>query len=242
MLIFPAIDLYGGKVVRLIKGDYNQMTVYSDKPVDVAKGFVSAGIKQIHLVDLEGAKTGLTPNFELISRIKKETRAFCQCGGGIRDDKVVEKYLDAGIDRVILGTAAVENQDFLKRTVAKHGPKIAVSVDVENQIVKTRGWLNGSGLNIFDFLKTLEDAGVECIVCTDISKDGLLAGANSSLYRKCMETSKIRIIASGGVSSLEDIRQLKANGLYGAIIGKAYYAGKVDLSECRALAENGDAL
>ena len=240
MLIFPAIDLYEGKAVRLVKGDYNRMTVYSDDPVGVAKAFSMSGSSHIHMVDLEGAKTGSTPNFNIISKVKKETGMFCECGGGIRSAEVVCKYLDSGIDRVILGTAAVENPDFLNEMVAKHGSKIAVSVDVENNIVRTRGWQSGSGLNIFDFLKTLESVGVECIVCTDISRDGMLQGANSNLYEECMRISKIRIIASGGVSGIDDIRNLKSKGLHAAIIGKAYYEGKVDLPECICIAEQED--
>lgn len=231
MKIFPAIDLYGGKAVRLFKGDYSKMTVYSENPLEVARDFEQKGAEFIHLVDLEGAKDGTTPNFETIKSIAENTRLFTEIGGGIRSMETVEKYLGAGVDRVILGTAAVENQDFLKAAVNKYGEKIAVGVDIKDGFVAVKGWTEASGYSCFDFCEKMRETGVKTLICTDISKDGAMQGTNRELYRELAEKFDIDIVASGGVSTLDDIKALKKLGLYGAIIGKAYYIGAIDLKE-----------
>ena len=231
MNIFPAIDLYSGKAVRLFKGDYSKMTVYSENPLEVARDFEQKGAEFIHLVDLEGAKDGTTPNFETVKSIAENTRLFTEIGGGIRSMETVEKYLGAGVDRVILGTAAVENQDFLKAAVNKYGEKIAVGVDIKDGFVAVKGWTEASSYSCFDFCEKMRETGVKTLICTDISKDGAMQGTNRELYRELAEKFDIDIVASGGVSTLDDIKALKKLGLYGAIIGKAYYIGAIDLKE-----------
>lgn len=231
MKIFPAIDLYSGKAVRLFKGDYSKMTVYSENPLEVARDFEQKGAEFIHLVDLEGAKDGTTPNFETVKSIAENTRLFTEIGGGIRSMETVEKYLGAGVDRVILGTAAVENQDFLKAAVNKYGEKIAVGVDIKDGFVAVKGWTEASSYSCSDFCEKMRETGVKTLICTDISKDGAMQGTNRELYRELAEKFDIDIVASGGVSTLDDIKALKKLGLYGAIIGKAYYIGAIDLKE-----------
>lgn len=231
MKIFPAIDLYSGKAVRLFKGDYSKMTVYSENPLEVARDFEQKGAEFIHLVDLEGAKDGTTPNFETVKSIAENTRLFTEIGGGIRGMETVEKYLGAGVDRVILGTAAVENQDFLNAAVNKYGDKIAVGVDIKDGFVAVKGWTEASSYSCFDFCEKMRETGVKTLICTDISKDGAMQGTNRELYRELAEKFDIDIVASGGVSTLDDIKALKKLGLYGAIIGKAYYIGAIDLKE-----------
>lgn len=237
MLIFPAIDIYRGQVVRLIKGDYTQMTVYNNNPVKVAEEFIKKGVKNIHIVDLEGARDGEMPNFDIIKSIKDTTGVFCQVGGGIRDEKAVDKYISSGFDRVILGTAAIENDEFLRAMVAKYKDKIAVSIDILDNYVRTRGWQNSTNINVFEFFEHMQECGVKCAVCTDISKDGLLKGVNRELYKKCSQLYSIDIIASGGITNIDDIAYLKSENLYGAVIGKAYYDGKIDLSQSIRIAE-----
>lgn len=235
MLIFPAIDLLQGQAVRLYKGDYAQKTVYSDDPVSVAMNFKAAGAGQIHLVDLEGAKSGDTPNLELICRIKQETGLFCEVGGGIRNLRTMERYLSAGIDRVILGTAAVTEEGLVEAAVARFGEKIALGVDLKDGMVAIRGWTSKTDLDAFSFCEKMQKAGVKTMICTDISRDGAMQGTNRELYRQLSERFSMQIIASGGVSSLEDIQALRRLNLYGAIIGKAYYTGAIDLA--RAIEE-----
>lgn len=230
MKIFPAIDLYEKKAVRLYKGDYNEMTVYSCNPREIAENFRSLGAEFMHVVDLEGAKTGETPNFEVIKELLK-AGLFTEVGGGIRNTETVKKYLDAGVNRVILGTAAVENREFLSEAVKKYGDKIAVGVDIKDGYVAIRGWTEKSAFTATDFMKELESIGVKTVICTDISKDGAMKGTNHELYKTLMKETGIDIIASGGVSSLEDIKLLRENNLYGAIIGKAYYTGAIDLKK-----------
>ena len=237
MIIFPAIDLYEGKAVRLYKGDYAQKTVYSENPVSVAKDFVSCGATHIHIVDLEGAKTGETPNFDLILKIKSESGLFAEVGGGIRDENTVEKYLSAGIDRVILGTAAVKDKDFVKRVVNRYGDKIAVGIDIKDGYVAIKGWTENSGIRAFDFCSEMVDIGVKTVICTDISKDGAMKGANAELYKELSAKFPIDFIASGGVSAIKDVETLKGIGLYGAIIGKAYYTGDIDLKKAIEIAK-----
>jgi len=223
MLIYPAIDLYGGKAVRLYKGDYAQMTVYNDNPVAVAMDFAAAGATRIHLVDLEGAKSGTTPNFETVKAIKEATGLFCEIGGGIRSMETIDRYLSAGIDRVILGTAAVTEKGFVEAAVAKYGEKIAVGIDIKDGFVAIKGWTEKSEENAFDFTEKMQNIGVKTMICTDISRDGAMQGTNLALYQKMQSELKMQIVASGGVSTLSDVANLNSYGLYGAIIGKAYY-------------------
>lgn len=237
MVIYPAIDLYEGKAVRLYKGDYQQMTVYSEKPVEVSREFARKGATHIHLVDLEGAKTGDTPNFEVVQNIKAATGLFCEIGGGIRSMEVIRRYMDAGIDRVILGTAAVTDPEFLQEAVAQYGKRIAVGVDIRDGYVAIKGWTEKSELEAFAFCEKMEQLGVSALICTDISKDGAMQGANHDLYQQLSAKFTMDIIASGGVSSLEDIRGLANMKIHGAIIGKAYYTGAIELSEAIEVAK-----
>jgi len=236
MIIYPAIDLYDGKAVRLFKGDYAQMTVYSENPVEVAKDFAAKGASHIHLVDLEGAKNGRTPNFETVCAIKKATGLFCEIGGGVRSMEVIARYLDAGIDRVILGTAAVTEPGFVETAVKAYGEHIAVGIDIRDGFVAIKGWTEKSDLEAFAFCGRMEQLGVKTLICTDISKDGAMQGANHKLYTELSQRFGMQIIASGGVSSLEDVKRLTALGIHGAIIGKAYYTGAVDLAEAIGVA------
>lgn len=229
MLIYPAIDLYGGKAVRLFKGDYAQMTVYSDNPPDVAKAFKAAGATHIHLVDLEGAKIGSPANLEVIGRIIKETGLFAEVGGGIRTMETIDAYLSIGVSRVILGTAAVTDPDFLEAALQKYGDKIAVGVDLKDGFVAIKGWTEKSALTAEDFFERMQTLGVKTVICTDISRDGAMKGTNRALYRSLSQRYAIDLIASGGVSSMEDVEALAQMNLHGAIIGKAYYIGAIDL-------------
>ena len=231
MLIFPAIDLYDGKAVRLYKGDYAQMTVYSENPPEIAETFCQQGADCLHLVDLEGAKTGETPNLDTIKRIRAAAPLFIEVGGGVRSMAVVERYLEAGIDRVILGTAAVTDPVFLREAVETYREKIAVGVDIRDGKVAIKGWTEKSALDAFDFCRELQSLGVQTVICTDISRDGAMQGTNRALYGELSKTFSLNIVASGGVSSIDDIKALRALDLYGAIIGKAYYTGAVDLKE-----------
>ena len=229
MIIFPAIDLYDGKAVRLYKGDYAQMTVYSEHPIEVARAFEAAGATHIHMVDLEGARDGTTPNLSIVSDVAHQTSLFVEIGGGIRDMATVKAYLDAGVSRVILGTAAVNNEAFLREAVKTYGERIAVGADVKDGYIAIKGWLEQSAITLEDFLRRMESIGVKTVICTDISKDGAMRGTNLSLYKQLSEAFGLDIVASGGVSSLEDVEALTRMGLYGAIIGKAYYTGAIDL-------------
>lgn len=231
MLIFPAIDIVGGKAVRLYKGDYAQMTVYSDSPVSVAKDFEDAGATWVHLVDLEGAKSGETPNLDTICKIVADTNLNVEVGGGIRNLQTVSKYLENGVSRVILGTAAVKDPGFLKQALSLYGEKIAVGVDLKDGMVAIKGWTEVSGENAFDFCEKMQALGVKTVICTDISKDGAMQGTNLSLYRDLSGRFELNVIASGGVSSLEDVENLAKMDLYGAIIGKAYYTKAIDLAK-----------
>ena len=231
MIIFPAIDIYEKKAVRLYKGDYNEMTVYSNSPVDVAIDFVKCGATHIHTVDLEGAKDGTTPNLTTVADIVRETGLFTEIGGGIRSEKAIEKYLDVGVGRVILGTAAVSDGDFLRSAVEKYGEYIAVGADVRDGFIAIKGWRELSALPLETFLTRMQSIGVKNVICTDISKDGALSGTNLTLYRSLSKKYSMNITASGGVDSIESIRRLREMGLYGAIIGKAYYTGAISLRE-----------
>lgn len=237
MRIYPAIDIYEGKAVRLYKGDYAKMTVYNEDPAQVAADFVAKGAEQIHMVDLEGAKSGTTPNLATICRVKEQTGLFCQVGGGIRAMETVRRYLDAGLDRVILGTAAVTDPEFAKTAAAAYGEKIAIGVDIKDGFVAVKGWTEKSSLEAFDFCKKMESIGIRTLICTDISRDGAMQGPNADLYRRLSRELGMQIIASGGVSAIADIKELAAMQLHGAIVGKAYYTGAVDLREAIEVAK-----
>lgn len=237
MYILPAIDLFDKKAVRLFRGDYDKMTVYSDNPVDVAMKFKEAGAQYIHLVDLEGAKDGTMPNYDVVKSIVKESGLRAEIGGGIRTEEAVKAYIDAGVERVILGTAAVEHPEFLERTVNTYGDKIAVGVDLKDGYVAIKGWTEKSSLTGIDFCRKLQEMGVRTVIATDISKDGAMQGTNRLLYRKLREEFTMDIIASGGVSSIDDILALKEMNCTGAIIGKAYYTGAIDLKEAVEVAK-----
>jgi len=236
MKLFPAIDMIGGKAVRLVRGDYAQMTVYSDDPVSVARSFAEAGATCMHMVDLEGARDGGCPNLDTIRRIVQDTELFVEVGGGIRDAKTVETYLSAGVGRVILGTAAVTNPAFLDDMLRQHGERIAVGVDIRDGYVAIKGWTELSEMTCFDFCADLERRGVRTVICTDISKDGLLGGTNTELYADMSRRFSMQLVASGGVSSLSDVERLTDMGLYGAILGKALYTGHIDLKEALRVA------
>ena len=231
MKLFPAIDLFDGKAVRLYKGEYQKMTVYSENPEEIALDFYSKGARCMHLVDLEGAKTGETPNIETIKKLVSATDAFTEVGGGIRSEKVISTYVNAGVDRVILGTIAVENEQFVKSVVKEFGNKIAVGVDIKDGCVAIKGWTEKSKFSGLEFCKKMQDIGVQTIICTDISKDGAMQGTNYALYQELQKELCIQVIASGGVSSIDDVIKLKEIGTYGAIIGKAYYTGAIDLEK-----------
>ena len=237
MILFPAIDLFEGKAVRLFKGDYAQMTVYSEHPEEIGKDFAACGATHAHLVDLEGAKSGETPNLETVIRIRESSGLFCEIGGGIRSMEVVKRYLDAGLDRVILGTAAVEDEKFLTAAVEKYGEKIAVGADVRDGYIAVKGWTEKSSIGLMDFCRKMEKIGVKTLICTDISRDGAMRGTNREMYRELSEELGLQITASGGVSSLEDVESLRKMDLYGAIIGKAYYTGNIDLKEAVRIAK-----
>ena len=231
MKLYPAIDLYGGKAVRLFKGDYQQMTVYNENPLEVALDFQNAGATCIHMVDLEGARLGTTTNLPVIEKIVKATNLFVEVGGGIRDMETIDAYLAIGVNRVILGTAAVTDRPFLEAALAKYGEKIAVGVDLKDGYVAIKGWTEKSRWTADAFFADLEKLGVATVICTDISRDGAMQGTNRQLYKDLSARYKIQLIASGGVSGLEDVKALKEMDLHGAIIGKAYYTGAINLKE-----------
>lgn len=231
MNIFPAIDLYGGKAVRLYKGDYNQMTVYNENPALVAEDFKNCGSTHIHLVDLEGAKSGIPANADTIKKICAVFNGFVEVGGGIRSLETVKTYIEAGVDRVILGTAAVTDREFLKAALEEYKEKIAVGVDIKDGYVAIKGWTEVSSITVEDFFADMCGLGVSAIICTDISKDGAMQGTNRQLYKTLSEKFPVSLIASGGVSDIEDVKYLAGMGIYGAIIGKAYYTGAIDLKK-----------
>ncbi len=231
MIIFPAIDLYDKKAVRLFKGDYQNMTVYSENPIEIARDFEASGATHIHMVDLQGAKDGTTPNIDIVRQVANETNLFVEIGGGIRNMAIVEKYLSAGVGRVILGTAAVTDSEFLKTAVSKYGDKIAVGADVKDGYIAIKGWIEKSQKTLEDFLSEMQSIGVKYIICTDISKDGAMKGTNLELYKQLSQKYSMNITASGGVSTLQDVKQLREMNIYGAIIGKAYYIGAINLKD-----------
>lgn len=230
MKLFPAIDLYGGKAVRLVHGDYAKMTIYNENPLAVAEDFIACGAKNIHIVDLEGAKDGTTPNLQLIPKIVA-CGLFAEVGGGIRSEEIAARYIDAGVGRVILGTAAVTNPELLEKLVRRFGDKVAVSVDVKDGYAAIKGWQEASSLTCDALCQRLQDTGVATVICTDISRDGAMRGTNRQLYADLSSRYQMNFIASGGVSSMEDVIALQDLGIYGAIIGKAYYTGAIDLKK-----------
>ena len=235
MKIFPAIDMRDGKAVRLFQGDYDQMTVYADDPVEVAKGFYDAGARNLHMVDLDGAKEGLPVNFEVVRAVCETTDLFVEIGGGIRNEERIRNYLDAGVGGVILGTVAAEDPEFVKEMTGKYGEKIAVGVDARDGRVAVKGWLEVTDLDSVEFCREMKNAGVRTIIYTDISKDGAMQGTNMEIYRRLNEIDGLDIMASGGISSIGEVREL-AEFTYGAILGKALYDGALDLAECVAIA------
>ena len=237
MIVFPAIDLYDKKAVRLYKGDYENMTIYSENPIEIARDFEEKGATWIHMVDLEGAKGGTTPNIEIVKQVVRETALSVEIGGGIRSMEVAEAYFQAGVSRIILGTAAVNNEDFLKEAVARYGKGIAVGADVKDGQVAIKGWLEKSQYSLESFMKKMQALAVETVICTDISRDGAMKGTNLKLYKELSERFNMNIVASGGVSSMEDIVALMEMNLYGAIIGKAYYTGAIDLRKAIEVAK-----
>ena len=237
MNIFPAIDLYDKKAVRLLHGDYKQMTVYSDNPIEIARDFEAKGAKFIHMVDLEGARDGNTPNISVVEQVARETSLFVEIGGGIRDMDTVRRYFECGVSRVILGTAAVTDETFLCEAVEAFGEKIAVGADVKDGYIAIKGWLEKSQYSLEQFMDKMQSIGVKTIICTDISKDGAMRGTNLALYSELSKKYCLDIVASGGVSSIDDVKSLTEMGLYGAIIGKAYYTGAVDIGEAIEVAK-----
>ena len=237
MEIYPAIDLYGGKAVRLFKGDYARMTVYSDHPTEIAEAFRAAGAKRMHVVDLEGAKAGSPMNLQTIAELVKAFAGFVEMGGGIRSMQTLEDVFSVGVDRVILGTAAVEDEAFLTRALETYGERIAVGVDLKDGFVAIKGWTERSALSADSFFAKMQRMGVSTVICTDISRDGAMQGTNRALYRALSQKYSIDLIASGGVSTMEDVQALAAMGLHGAIIGKAYYIGAIDLKQAIEVAK-----
>ncbi len=237
MNIFPAIDLFEKKAVRLYKGDYNQLTVYSENPIEIARDFEARGAKFIHMVDLEGAKDGTTPNLEIVAQVARETDLFVEIGGGIRSMETLERYFSVGVDRAILGTSAVNDEEFLKNAVKTYKDKIAVGADVKDGYIAIKGWVEKSQITLDSFFEKMQALGVKTIICTDISKDGAMRGTNLQMYKELSEKYSVDIVASGGVSTIDDVKQLREMNLYGAIIGKAYYIGAIDLGEAIEVAK-----
>lgn len=235
MNIFPAIDLIGGQAVRLEKGDYNKKTVFNSDPVAVAVGFKNAGAEYLHLVDLDGAKSGMTDNYNVIREIVNKSGLKVEIGGGIRNIDTVEKYLETGVMRVIIGTAAITNPEFLDEALSKYGERIAVGVDIKDGKVAIKGWTETVDITCEDFIEKMQNKGVKTVICTDISKDGMMSGTNLELYKSLSEKFTMDITASGGVSTLEDVKTLNDMNMYGAILGKALYVGGIDLKEAIAI-------
>ncbi len=241
MKIFPAIDLYKGEAVRLVKGEYDKLTVYSRAPEEKAAEFHRAGAEYLHVVDLEGARDGGTPNLDTVKRIVERAPLKVEIGGGVRSADVIERYLEIGVYRVILGTAAITSPGFTAESIRRFGrTHIAVGVDVKDGFVAIKGWTELSDRRCLDFCRELEEIGVSAVICTDVSRDGLLSGANTELYRSLSAEVGMDIIAAGGVTTLEDVLRLRSLGIYGAIIGKSLYTGGIDLSRAIAEAEGAE--
>ena len=237
MEIFPAIDLSAGQAVRLTQGDYNQMTVYNPNPLRQAAAFKQAGAEYLHVVDLDGAKAGELSNFAVIAELVAKSGLKIEVGGGIRDEERIKKYLDMGVWRVILGTVAAKNPQFVREMAAKYGEQIVVGVDAKEGKVAVNGWLEQTELECAEFCGQLYQDGVSTVIVTDIAKDGLLAGANLELYRRLCQIQGLKVVASGGVSFAEEIEALAKIGVAGVIVGKALYTGKLDLADLLARAK-----
>ena len=231
MIILPAIDLRGGKAVRLLRGEYDNMTVYGENPVEVALGFAEKGASNLHVVDLDGALSGNTDNFDMIKRLIRESSLSVEVGGGIRDEKRIYSYLEMGAERVILGTVAAENPAFAEEMAKKYGAHIAVGADIKDGEIATHGWTKKSGTDADTFFRMMQDMGVSTIICTDVSRDGALMGTNMELYRGLTAKYGVGIIASGGITAVDEVFTLANMGVYGAILGKAIYNGNIDLRE-----------
>lgn len=238
MKLFPAIDLYDGRAVRLMRGEYDKMTVYSDNPPAQARIFKEAGAEYLHVVDLEGARDGGTPNFEAVVTLIRESELGVEVGGGIRDRETAQKYCEAGAMRVILGTAAAASPELVRELVRDYGDRIAVGVDIRDGFVAVKGWTELTEHRVYDFCASMQDIGVRTIICTDISKDGLLSGTNLPLYSELSSRLSLDLIASGGVSTLEDVRAVRDMGLYGCILGRALYTGGINLAAAVELCKN----
>ncbi len=236
MQIFPATDILGGKVVRLTKGDYNQVKIYADSPAEMALEFMKDGATNLHMVDLDGAKDGAPVNFEAIREAAKIKGLFIEVGGGIRNMQRIEDYLNLGVKRVILGTAAVRNYPFVEEAVKEFGNAVAVGVDAKEGFVAVSGWQETTSVNSVEFCKKLRDTGVSTVIYTDISKDGMLSGTNLEIYKELSEIKGLDIVASGGITFAHEIETLSEMGIYGAIVGKAVYEGKLSLKEALAAA------
>lgn len=236
MQIFPATDILGGKVVRLTKGDYNQVKIYADSPAEMAKEFMKDGATNLHMVDLDGAKDGAPVNFDAIREAAQIKDLFIEVGGGIRDMKRVEAYLELGVKRVILGTAAIRNYPFVEEAVKNYGNAIAVGVDAKNGLVAVNGWQETTTVNSVEFCKKLRQSGVATVIYTDISKDGMLSGTNLEIYKELSKIKGLDIVASGGITFADEIKTLNEMGIYGAIVGKAVYEGKLSLKDALAAA------
>ncbi len=238
MIIEPAIDLKDGKVVRLLKGDFDTVHQVADDPVVVAKDFAAAGAKVIHMVDLDGAKSGQRVNGDIVRSVTEQTGMKIELGGGIRTMKDLEAVFAMGVWRAVIGSAAVTDPEFVRAAVLRYGDAIAVGVDTQDGKVKTAGWVENSGLDYLEFAKSMEAMGVKTLIFTDIETDGALSGPSYDRLRELQKTVRCQIVASGGVSCNADIEQLAEMRLYGAIIGKAYYAGTIDLAQ--AVATGGE--
>ncbi len=236
MKLFPAIDLFDKKAVRLFKGDYNDMTVYSTSPVSVALEFQRLGAEYIHVVDLEGAKDGTTPNIDVVREIAYKTDLFVEIGGGIRSMDTLDRYFESGVSRAIIGTAAITDEEFLRAAIAKYGEKIAVGADVKDGYIAIKGWVEKSNVTLDEFFSKMQAIGVCTVICTDISKDGAMRGTNLAMYAALSQKYSVNIVASGGVSGIDDVKALADMQIYGAIIGKAYYTGAIDLAEALEVA------
>ncbi len=231
MKILPATDIIDGKAVRLLRGDYNAVTVYHDSPLEVAKGFRMAGAEYLHAVDLDGAKSGKTDNIGVVRQLAQESGLKVEIGGGIRNMETIRTYIDAGVFRVILGTAAITDPEFLRAAVGEYGEKIAVGADIKDGKVAIKGWTELSQWSLDDFAENMQNIGVKTLICTDVSKDGAMQGTNREMYRDLSGKYNMDIVASGGISSIEDVAALAEMQLYGAILGKALYTGAIDLAE-----------
>ena len=236
MYILPATDLYDGKVVRLYKGDYDQMTVYSDKPLQIARSFAECGAEFLHVVDLEGARDGTTPNRRIVEKLVEKSGMSVEIGGGVRTEDTVRTYIDMGVERVILGTSAVTDPVFLEKMIDRYADRVAVGVDIKDGFVAIKGWTESSEVSCDAFFERLQTLGCVTVICTDISKDGAMHGTNLDLYKELSARYSMQIIASGGVSTLDDVVALREMGLYGAILGKALYTGDIDLKDAVKLA------